>query len=527
MRRVLLPILLLLMACNAILVWRLSRPDLDLALFGPRLRYEYALRLEVDLVGDPAQARIFLPADLPGQRVTREWVETSGLGYQLGSEDGERAAHFRADGLRGHHDATYRAIVEMEPTRYEIAPGTRLPAHLPSAVQAQLGAEALIQVDHPEIEAAAAEACAGAEPGDVAAVVAACFARVGDGVANSDYENALDALSTLRWGEAFCGGKSRLLVALLRNRGVPARLVGGVILQPGTKRVGHVWCEVWVNGLWLPLDPVNGHYLERPARFLALYRGDRGLTERSQDMNFRYAFTIRRFETTPEEAMAPGVQGAAPYPLWQALRATRVPLSLLRILLLLPIAVLVVVVARNVLGIPSFGTFVPALLAMAFSATGLAWGLALLGAVVGIGIAARAAIEHLQLLHVPRMALVLSVVVAALLGISVAAAGQGWIEPGALALYPMIILVCVVEQCFVTYQESGPARTVGAAVGTVAVVAAVHLVIGWPPLEALVLVMPEILLAVGALYLALGRYVGLRASELLRFRAVAAARAAA
>ena len=47
------------------------------------------------------------------------------------------------------------------------------------------------------------------------------------------FKGTTDALTALRLGEASCNGKSRLFVALARAAGIPARLVGGLVLETG------------------------------------------------------------------------------------------------------------------------------------------------------------------------------------------------------------------------------------------------------------------------------------------------------
>jgi hypothetical protein len=52
-----------------------------------------------------------------------------------------------------------------------------------------------------------------------------------------------------------CTSRARLLVALLRLDGVPARVVDGLVRDPGAPRLGmHRWVEAWV-GRWISIDP--------------------------------------------------------------------------------------------------------------------------------------------------------------------------------------------------------------------------------------------------------------------------------
>ncbi|HEX7918205.1 MAG TPA: transglutaminase-like domain-containing protein, partial [Gemmatimonadales bacterium] len=53
--------------------------------------------------------------------------------------------------------------------------------------------------------------------------------------------------------------KAILLVALARRIGLPARLVGGLLLAPKGPRA-HTWAEVFV-GDWVPLDPSQAGFI--------------------------------------------------------------------------------------------------------------------------------------------------------------------------------------------------------------------------------------------------------------------------
>src|SRR5205085_2838559 len=65
------------------------------------------------------------------------------------------------------------------------------------------------------------------------------------------------ALQCLRAKGGDAGGKSRLLVALCRSRGIPARLVHGLFLTGSMEQGLHQWAEAWVNGHWLPMCPTH------------------------------------------------------------------------------------------------------------------------------------------------------------------------------------------------------------------------------------------------------------------------------
>src|SRR5690606_3915938 len=72
------------------------------------------------------------------------------------------------------------------------------------------------------------------------------------------------------------------------------------------------------------------------------------------------------------------------------------------VLLMIPIGALVMVFMRNVIGIESFGTFMPVLIALAFRETMLLSGVILFTVLVALGLSIRFLLERLRLLLVPR-----------------------------------------------------------------------------------------------------------------------------
>jgi hypothetical protein len=156
--------------------------------------------------------------------------------------------------------------------------------------------------------------------------------------------------------------------------------------------------------------------------------------------------------------------------------------SALRILLLMPLGALVLTLLRNVVGLPSYGTFMPMLIALALRGTGLGVGLLLVGMVLAIGVAGRLFVTKLRLLLVPRLSLLLSVVVASVTGLAMA--GFQFDERNFYAgvIFPIVILTMLVEHIMFSF--------------------------------------PEWILVVMGILVWIGGYTGYRVSDVLRFRRV-------
>jgi len=198
--------------------------------------------------------------------------------------------------------------------------------------------------------------------------------------------------------------------------------------------------------------------------------------------------------------------------------------NLYRVVLMLPLGALVVAIMRVVIGVPTFGTFMPILIALAFRETQLLWGLALFLTLVFVGLSLRLMLTQLRLLLVPRLAVILVVVVCLMLAITLLSYRLG-IEQGlSIALLPMVILTMTIERMSIVWEERGFGETAKETLGTLVVAICGFYVMNEPHLNHLMFYFPELLLVVLAALLLLGAYSGYRLTELFRFSALARAR---
>lgn len=196
------------------------------------------------------------------------------------------------------------------------------------------------------------------------------------------------------------------------------------------------------------------------------------------------------------------------------------------ILLMVPVGAFIMLLLRNLVGLKTFGTFMPVLIALAFRDTGLPAGVALFVLVVGSGLLARFYLERLRLLLVPRLTAILILVVLMMAAVSVLSTRME-LEVGlSVALFPMVIMAMTIERMSVAWDERGGATAMREGIGTLLVAALAYVVMSWPWLERFVFVFPETLLLLLAGCLLLGRYSGYRLTELYRFRALAREREA-
>ena len=203
---------------------------------------------------------------------------------------------------------------------------------------------------------------------------------------------------------------------------------------------------------------------------------------------------------------------------WALFDRLHLPFTLLRTVLMLPVGALLVVVFRNVFGIPTFGTFLPALIAAAAGETGVLWGLVAICIVMLTVAAARLALNRFGLLHSPTLAILLAVVVMTMLGTAMVADRLGLVALTHITYFPIAVMAIASERFYLNLVESGPSKAFKHLGGTLTVVAACYLVMNSLAMQVLVSGFPELLLLVIAADMYLGRWIGVRVAELFRFK---------
>lgn len=517
MNRVLGLSLILIAMAAAALAYRVWHGGIRLDTMKPDIGYLLTLRFDVDLHGEEAFIKAHLPEVSSDIRLLTEKTESSRLSYTIKSDGNMRVGNWFAQDLKGAESGVYESIVQINEFQYEIPDDASLPSPLPKSIVKYLQPTDAIPSDEAEIKNKAQELTQSANT--LKDKITALYQFVRDDIQLSEHETTLDALTALRWKEAHCGGKARLLVALLRASEIPARLKGGFVLSPGTLNRHHLWTQVWMNGHWIPFDPVEDIFAQQRSNVLGFFSGDIPLFEHSENINFRYVCKIKKWRLSPEEQIARGnAANYSAYSLWAVFRKAHVSLNLLRILLLLPIAALIVLIARSVIGMSTLGTFLPALISVSFRDTGLLWGLTLLVTIIFMSGFIRRLIDPLQMMHTARLAVILVFVILMILGTTHFAIHSSMLQPASISMFPVAIMTIQTERIFNLEQERGLADTMKITVGTIFLIICCYLVIDSDALQALVFTFPELLLAVVGLYLVLGRWSGIRLLEYRRFR---------
>lgn len=322
-------------------------------------------------------------------------------------------------------------------------------------------------------------------------------------IALSPIGGTSDAAAVLVNRKATTLGRARTMVTLCRIGKIPARVVSGFVLAEKPEAQPHYWVETFMDKKWVSFDPENGYRSELPFSFIPVRRGG------SDILRVEGASHVVQQYSVTHIAAPPGFLGRGKENFMEVLDLTRLPLSSqssLIILLMLPIGALLTTFARNVVGVTAFGTFSPALLALAIVYVDWLTALIIFIVVVIIGIGGRALLPGLKLMKIPRLSVVFTLV-AVTMALTVSALSYLSFTPsGYVVLLPLVVLTNIVDRFYSVADEDGM-RTALLRLGwTITIALGCVLIFQWGSLGRLLLTYPELHLFTLALLLLMGLY---------------------
>jgi hypothetical protein len=314
-------------------------------------------------------------------------------------------------------------------------------------------------------------------------------------------------------------GRVTAFLVSLRAAGLPAQVVEGLPLAESITGSTLTWIEVWTGQEWESLQPERGEIYQQPVPLLPLTT--KGLpvvrVVNGELSEVRWILTreiINQWRMESERIM----HSNRFLDRWSLFRLPEEFQRTFRILILVPIGALMICLLRNIVGFPTFGIFLPVLMALAFRNTGLAYGLGIFWGVVLIGYVVRRWIDKLRLLLVPRLSVILTLVIVCITVFAMLGNKLGLREFMAVGLLPFVILTMTIERFFVITEEAGAREALWTAAGSAGVAMITYGILQLEPLQLTFFVYPELLFAIAAVQVLLGRYTGYRLLELFRFR---------
>ena len=314
-------------------------------------------------------------------------------------------------------------------------------------------------------------------------------------------------------------GTEGALELLLRVADLPIRKVQGLVLVESVATKPDRWIAVWTGQRWKPMQAETGDLYPESVRLLPLMVGDTPLVSISGAKLQGIRWGLSKQTLSKWRAHYERIQRSTRFlDRWSLFALPKEFQENFHILLLVPIGVLMISVLRNIVGFPTFGIFMPVLMALAFRSTGLGYGLGIFAGVVSIGYMLRRGIDWLRILLVPRLSILITFVILAFTVSALIGSKLGIREFMAVGLLPFVILSMTIERFFIITEESGAFQALRTAAGSAAVAAITYKIIKIDPLQLTFFVYPELLFAIMGLLLLLGNYSGYRLSEILRFK---------
>ena len=492
-----------------IFLWKLNHGYLSVDRLVPNAAYKVAFNFTIDSLnsGEELFVKTFIPKNNLHQTIESVAISQQDLGFKAYTfEDSGTKAEWRGK-AKNTQNLSYAFMFQGQAINYSIDEHLKVDYFLPEDTKSFLAPSEYIQSNDLRITILAESLSASNT--SLKQIVQSFYNYVYQIPAIQTRE-LTDALSTLVNQEASCNGKSRLLVALCRSQGIPARLVGGLILRQEQKRTSHLWTEIWMGDQWVPFDALNGHFAYLPANYLELYRGDHFLITRTPDIHFDYLYNIEKEKFYPQQSLGW-------LTLWGLVNEGGIPISLLKVLLLLPLCGLVVGLFRNVIGIRTIGILLPAIIAVSFDEVGLIFGLFAFLIVISIVSLLHFPLERWGILHTPKLIIMMTGVVVCLLSLALLGLNSNLEVLGTVIFFPIIVLTIAAEKFAKTIIESGVLEALQLMGQTLLLTLVCYLIFKPDFITGFFLTFPETYASIIGLLLVLGRWIGLRLTEYIRF----------
>lgn len=206
-----------------------------------------------------------------------------------------------------------------------------------------------------------------------------------------------------------------------------------------------------------------------------------------------------------------------------------VPDGTVVLMLMLPIVVTIIAFFRQVIGIKAFGIYTPALITFAFAAIGseaesvwkgALYGVTIFVTVIFIGTIMRYVLKRFRLLYLPRVALLITIVSLSTLALLVVGGMFQRTGGASVSIFPILIMIALVEKFVATQIEKGARTAIILSFETLLISLVCYAVLSWDSLIRFVSIHSWVVLFTIVINIFLGKWTGLRLTEMLRFKDV-------
>jgi hypothetical protein len=466
--------------------------------------WQIEARVSFLAVGKPVKARLSLPAAAVNQKSGQE---SGSLGYHFNIE--RNFGEYTAVWASNEREANQALYFRVRIPDGLVSGGEPVPAEKPEAgatvMSGALGEAATTIVNR-----------AKAVSSDPDSLFAALFDQVRRG------ENSQEFVLVKRHYEKEFQNNAMILMGidLLEMAGVPARVAYGVRLdeengsQPPLPLVEY--CD---GAYWKVRDPLEPGSVLDGRNLFVWHRGGGPLLDVTGGESSKVVFTVAK-DRIPLASLT-DLQDS-PFLVSTILGLPLSERAVFRYIVLIPLGAFVVVLLRNIVGIPTLGTFMPVLIALALLEIELVPALIMFSVLIAAGLWFRFLLSRLNLLVVPRVAACVVIVTLLMMLMSVISYKMGMSGGVQITLFPMIILAWTIERMSLIWEEEGKRSALTQVGGSMVVAVLAFLFMKIGQIQYWSFYFPELLLVLLAGILIIGRYTGYRLSELIRFKTFSA-----
>jgi hypothetical protein len=492
---------------------------LQLSLLPQMVDDVWNFHLSVRPKGDVRTFSFPIPRTGPGIRVSEERIRAKGIEVFIDtSSDSSIATWTSPDNFSER--VSYSARIDLKPVTYKKLPKDYTSAY-PKGLNKFLKLPKLLPEDDEAIKILEGAILEGTE--DKTSLVRKIYYYVEEEIQRNTSIKTIH--ETLNSGKGSPLIKAKLFNIMARRQGIPSRIIVMVRMPDMKKHVDEkirftFANEVFLNNKWIPIDTNRGHFAERPDDFMVIHRNYEEVDKYLSRKNVVYSIHAERARINRYNKAEFKKEVVRSDSIYSKISLYRLPIPLqnmFSVILLIPIGTLVLSLARNIIGIPTFGIFTPILLTLFFKETSLTFGLGFFLAIVAIGIGQRYVLDKFYLLAVPRLSILLTLIIMMMIAYSFISNDMN-ATTSHLSFFPIVIVVTNIERLSVMIAEEGVVNTLKTLLGTLVISILGFMLYMIPALEIFMFTNPECLFTVIGLLVLIGKYKGYRISEFLRFR---------
>ena len=309
------------------------------------------------------------------------------------------------------------------------------------------------------------------------------------------------------------------IIHVLSYKRIPARIVRAIKLEEGKKtEKPDIMLEAYINNSWNIYD-LNTAKIGLPKNLVVFQRGGVSLLDVHGGEDSKVMFSVLKSVATPlkmAEYKARDNKIFVPYE-YSIYSLPILEQNTLKWLMIFPLAILMVVLMRNVVGVSTMGTFTPMLLAMSLVKTGLVSGVVCFSVMVFLGLLMRAMVARLNLLLVPRISFVVIFVILLIQVLTIVGYRLDYQIISSAIFFPIIITAWIIERASITWEEEGAKNTIKEIFNTLLTALITYVVISNEYVRHVMFAFNEFNLVIMFIVMLLGTYTGYRITELTRF----------